>query len=105
VLFLCGCHVACFAVYRWTHLILINVNLVQQDATIQDISEHVHPTLPTITFSRVALFEGCFALNYTRACSHKVLSLSSSVLNVYEINFNVLDSTNSLEVVPVFHSA
>jgi hypothetical protein len=22
--------------YRWTHLILINVNLVQQDATIQD---------------------------------------------------------------------
>jgi hypothetical protein len=23
--------------YRWTHLILINVNLVQQDATIQDI--------------------------------------------------------------------
>jgi hypothetical protein len=25
--------------YRWTHLILINVNLVQQDATIQDISK------------------------------------------------------------------
>jgi hypothetical protein len=23
--------------YRWTHLILINVNLVQQDATIQDV--------------------------------------------------------------------
>jgi hypothetical protein len=23
--------------YRWTHLILINVNLVQQDATIQDM--------------------------------------------------------------------
>jgi hypothetical protein len=28
--------------YRWTHLMLINVNLVQQDATIQDICSSIH---------------------------------------------------------------
>jgi hypothetical protein len=27
--------------YRWTHLILINVNLVQQDATIQDRQKEI----------------------------------------------------------------
>jgi hypothetical protein len=27
--------------YWWTHLILINVNLVQQDATIQDSGSHM----------------------------------------------------------------
>jgi hypothetical protein len=32
-------HLQVVVAYRWTHLILINVNLVQQDATIQDIQK------------------------------------------------------------------
>jgi hypothetical protein len=47
------------ASHRWTHLILINVNLVQQDATIQD----------TVTY-------GCTYKNILQRTEANVLSIS-----------------------------
>jgi hypothetical protein len=43
-----------FLALRWTHLILINVNLVQQDATIQDKKNKRKPEILLFDVSLIA---------------------------------------------------
>jgi hypothetical protein len=46
----------CNVAYRWTHLILINVNLVQQDATIQDIIHLIMDPLNRDIFNVIIVY-------------------------------------------------